>query len=254
MKICFSLTFLACLYVFLPCAVLDAQADDRSKDLSLSKEITVPKSTPRMKLLGVEFVLVENVMVPKSIAIMRDRWRQIQEEQSNTFFHANTIPLKKERKSQWQALVKISKNSPDQLKTLRNINGFFNSVPSRDDLDFYGTKEYWATPWEFLHHNKGDCEDYAITKYFALQYMGWKAKDLWLVFLKENIRDSGHAVLVAHSKKGKFVLDNLSKPKHLLIPSKTYEKNVTPFAIANHRGLWLRIQKQEEKSTANTQP
>ncbi len=218
-----------------------------------SQTIKVPKQTPHMKLLGAEFVLVEHVTVPENITVMRTRWRNIQAQHSQDLFDAKTIPLKGQHKGQWQALIEITKKSKDSLKTLRNINGFFNGIASRKDEDFYGSTEYWASPQEFMTNRSGDCEDYAITKYYALQYMGWNRDDLWLVFLKDKIRGGGHAVLVAECDKGQFVLDNLSKPKHLLIPAKQYAAQVTPFAIANHHGLWLRISNDEQsKETART--
>ena len=33
-------------------------------------------------------------------------------------------------------------------------------------------KDYWATPIEFMGTGAGDCEDYAIAKYFSLINLG----------------------------------------------------------------------------------
>lgn len=41
-------------------------------------------------------------------------------------------------------------------------------------MDIYTTSDYWATPYEFLARDKGDCEDYVIAKYFALLHLGIK--------------------------------------------------------------------------------
>ncbi len=252
MKKNFSLTLLACFYVLsLLCS--PALAEDGWGDTTGTIKIQVPSKTPHINVLGVEFVLVEHIALPSGVTIMRDRWRSIRENHNQDLFNPKVMPLKGQHKGQWQALVKITKNSSDQLKMLRNVNGFFNALTSRNDQDFYGTTEHWASPSEFISNRSGDCEDYAITKYYALKYMGWKREDLWLVFLKEKVRDTGHAVLVAKSKKGHFVLDNLSKPRHLLIPAKQYEPTVVPFALANHQGLWLRVQGHNKgKNTATT--
>ncbi len=208
--------------------------------------ISLPADAPRVSLLGVEFVLVENVKLPEKIEIMRNRWAEIRKSHNNSLFASNNIPLPKHHQQQWKMLSSITLKKHDPLKTLRNVNGFFNSISSRKDKDFYGKNEHWATPEEFISNKSGDCEDYAITKYFALQYFKWPQKDLWLVFLHDNVNVGGHAVLVAKTGKKSFVLDNLSKPVYLLIPAEQYKNQVTPFAMANHEGLWLRITDEDK--------
>ncbi len=210
---------------------------------STKKTITVkvPANAPRMNVLGAEFVLVEGVTLPEKMLIMRERWQKIAYGHEKSIFDSDAIPLLGPHKSQWQALSQITRKNPISLKTLRNINSFFNRISSRQDKDFYGENEYWASPQEFLTNRSGDCEDYAITKYFALQYFGWKPEKLWVVFLHDKVNVGGHAVLVAEADRGKFVLDNLSQPAHLLIPEKQYVKQVDPFAMANHQGFWLRV-------------
>ncbi len=203
--------------------------------------IKIPKNTPRMTVLGAEFVLVKNVKLPEKQDVMRARWDEILQSHKYDIFNPANIPLTKMHKGQWVALSKITQKSPRSLKTLRNINGFFNSISSQQDKDFYGKKEYWATPEEFMRNKRGDCEDYAIAKYFALQYFTWPKKDLWLVFLHDKVNIGGHAILVAQLETKTFVLDNLSQPNYLLIPAAQYQKQVDPFAMANHQGLWLRV-------------
>ena len=64
-------------------------------------------------------------------------------------------------------LLKKLENADTKTK-LEKINDFFNSVKYGDDKDIYGIADYWASPYEFLARDKGDCEDYVIGKYFAL--------------------------------------------------------------------------------------
>ncbi len=203
--------------------------------------IQIPKDTPRIKVLGAEFVLSEKLTLPEKQQLLRTRWREILQNHNDDIFKAQNIPLTPMHKGQWIALSKITLKSPKSLKTLRNINGFFNSISSRKDKDFYGKNEYWATPKEFMANKSGDCEDYAIAKYFALQHFTWPKEDLWVVFLHDKINVGGHAILVAKLDKRKFVLDNLSQPNYLLIPEAQYKNQVEPFAMANHQGLWLRV-------------
>ena len=140
--------------------------------------------------------------------------------------------------AQWRNL---SRRMPAWTATekLQNINGFFNRWPSKSDLENYGVEEYWALPEEFLEKGGGDCEDYAIIKFLALRYFGWPKQDIWLVLGKENKNKRGHAVLAARAGERLFILDNLSRPAHLLIPEEQYMRNFTPLYAMNELGAWV---------------
>ncbi len=216
-----------------------------------STTIKIPSNTPRTTVLGAEFVLVNDVQLPEKLARLRTRWDEILQNHKYDIFTPANIPLTKMHKGQWVALSKITAKSPRSLKTLRNINGFFNSISSQQDKDFYGKNEYWATPEEFMRNKRGDCEDYAIAKYFALQHFTWPKKDLWVVFLHDKVNVGGHAILLAKIDDKRFVLDNLSQPNYLLIPAVQYEKQVDPFAMGNHQGLWLRVSDKKRADTVS---
>ena len=83
----------------------------------------------------------------------------------------------------------------NELKKLEIINDFFNSVPYGDDKDIYGVSDYWATPYEFLGKDKGDCEDYVIAKYFVLKYLGVSTKKMFLSYVRLEGSNEAHMVL-----------------------------------------------------------
>ena len=98
-----------------------------------------------------------------------------------------------------------------------DINTVVNQVPSVDDMEVWGKEDYWATPKEFYTQRGGDCEDYAIAKYFALRSIGIPAKDMFLTVGDIDDGDGIHMVLLIKSKDGKdtFILDNMvDKIKH----------------------------------------
>ncbi len=68
------------------------------------------------------------------------------------------------------------------------------------------------TPKEFLIKGKGDCEDYAIAKYFALLELGVKKEHLYMAVVKERTSSGMHMVLfyIEDKTKSPLVLDNLS--------------------------------------------
>ena len=70
------------------------------------------------------------------------------------------------------------------------------------DLEFYNTEEYWTLP-----SNSGDCEDYVLLKRQALIRQGWPSGALLVTVVFDEIGD-GHAVLIARTDRGDFVLDN----------------------------------------------
>ena len=79
--------------------------------------------------------------------------------------------IAKNRVEEWDSMIEASKDEPI-LNKLKNVNDFFNQITYKSDLSVWGTKDYWATPFEFMGIGAGDCEDYAIAKYFSLIKLG----------------------------------------------------------------------------------
>lgn len=93
------------------------------------------------------------------------------------------------------------KLTDEKWKLIKEINSYWNDkITYMSDIEHYGKEEHWAFPVDDL----GDCEDIAIAKRCDL--------------LKNNIEsrfatcwtetDGYHAVLIVHTDKGDFVLDN----------------------------------------------
>lgn len=89
-----------------------------------------------------------------------------------------------------------------------DANADVNSYDHIDDVLGWGTEDYWATPKEFYRKGAGDCEDYAIAKYFALRQAGIPANRMRLVVGELDDGDSTHMVLFVKYKET-FVLDNV---------------------------------------------
>jgi predicted transglutaminase-like cysteine proteinase len=90
------------------------------------------------------------------------------------------------------------------------VNAYMNARPYVTDASNWGKKDYWATPAEFLTRS-GDCEDYAIAKFFALKRLGWNADALRLAAVKDLDRGAGHAVLIVSDGGKNWLLDNQIK-------------------------------------------
>lgn len=67
------------------------------------------------------------------------------------------------------------------LDLATKINHWTNrNVVFRTDQEVWGVRDYWQTPRETLKLLHGDCEDYAIFKYFTLVSWGVDKADLQL--------------------------------------------------------------------------
>lgn len=97
-------------------------------------------------------------------------------------------------------------------KKLNYVNSFYNKILPIDDSTKYSTDDYWATPKEFIIEGKGDCEDYAIAKYFTLQEVGISEDKLFLTVVKVKGETDYHMVLSYLENKNSMplILDNLS--------------------------------------------
>jgi len=97
-----------------------------------------------------------------------------------------------------QAIAKIvndGRTLPDEQK-LQKVNDFFNqNIVYASDWTVWGVEDYWATPMEFIGKGMGDCEDYAIAKYFALLQMGIPMNKLYISYVKSLKYNVAHMVL-----------------------------------------------------------
>ena len=108
----------------------------------------------------------------------------------------------------------LEKNKNSDLRTkLEKINDFFNDIKYASDQTVYGTSDYWANPYEFLAKDKGDCEDYAIAKYLALEYSGVPTSKMFLSYVRVKSSNEAHMVLTYFETPSSepLVLDNLRK-------------------------------------------
>ncbi|GAB6110859.1 transglutaminase-like cysteine peptidase [Desulfomicrobium salsuginis] len=135
----------------------------------------------------------------------------------------------------WQRIMSQARGLAP-MEQLKAVNTFFNKWPYRLDQDAYGTSDWWATPQEFLKIS-GDCEDFAITKYFALRELGFSPESLRIVILKDRIRGIAHAILAVFIDGDALVLDNVTS----VVFSHDKYKHYAPYYSLNERYRWSHI-------------
>ncbi len=87
------------------------------------------------------------------------------------------------------------------------VNGYMNARAYIPDEKNWGMQDHWATPGEFLARS-GDCEDFAIAKFFSLKHLGWTDDELRIAAVKDVKLGVGHAVLVVYVAGTTWLLDN----------------------------------------------
>lgn len=106
-----------------------------------------------------------------------------------------------------------------------------------EDIDLWREVDYWATPIQALIKGAGDCEDYAIAKYFSLRRMGIPSEKLRITYVKALRQNRAHMVLTYYSspQAQPLVLDSLMDA----IKPASQRPDLLPVYAFNGEGLWL---------------
>src|SRR5260370_3178207 len=92
--------------------------------------------------------------------------------------------------------------TPEISQTINDVNQFVNvqirPMPNMEHRD-----------WHFAEDGRGDCKDYVLVKRQKLIEAGLPRESL-LITIVRTPQSHLHAVLIAHTDQGDFVLDNLS--------------------------------------------
>ena len=148
-------------------------------------------------------------------------------------------PAARERLVQWEKLD-MRAAQLDEMGKLNMVNDFFNRLPNVEDLEHWGENDYWATPVELLASNGGDCEDFAIAKYFSLRYLGVPAERLRITYVRIFLRQRGliqpHMVLAYYPTPDAdpLILDNTIT----WISPASARGDLVPVYSFNADGLW----------------
>ncbi|MBB4845382.1 putative transglutaminase-like cysteine proteinase [Paucibacter oligotrophus] len=139
-----------------------------------------------------------------------------------------------------QVLQLIDKVLPlDEEARLSQVNRFFNKrIEFREDIEVWGKIDYWASPLELLDKGRGDCEDYAIAKYFSLVSAGVPVAKLRMVYVRASLggRSVAHMVLAYYAQPGAepLILDNLIAD----VRPASQRPDLQPVFSFNSEGLW----------------
>jgi predicted transglutaminase-like cysteine proteinase len=142
--------------------------------------------------------------------------------------------------SQWRNVIRNS-NGTTELERLTRVNNYFNQLMRfGEDTDIWGQLDYWATPMESLHRAAGDCEDFAIAKYYTLLETGIPAEKLRLTYVRAKLSvfqsPVPHMVLAYYEQPTSepLILDNLIAE----ISPASRRTDLTPVFTFNSLGIF----------------
>lgn len=152
----------------------------------------------------------------------------------------------------WEHLLGETQGLPVQEK-LKAVNRFVNrSISYQDDIKAWGAKDYWATPLESLAAGTGDCEDYAIAKYFSLLRLGVQEEQMRLIYVMTTSPRSAHMVLAYYTpgKTAPLILDNLTDA----IESAERRRDLKPVFSMGMDGIRLNLSRSKERHVSDRLP
>lgn len=154
------------------------------------------------------------------------------------------------RLTEWEEVIRTDRSKTDREK-LEKVNLFFNSrIRFANDADIWGVEDYWATPIELLCRAAGDCEDFAIAKYFTLKALGIADGKLRITYVKALRYNVRHMVLTYYSEPEAepLVLDNLVDS----ISPGSKRTDLMPIFGFNGSGLWMAKQRGQGKMAGSS--
>lgn len=148
-----------------------------------------------------------------------------------------------QRVKAWRQLVDQGRDWSDQ-RQLEATNDFINQNQFVDDIIHWRKQDYWATPLQTIVTQGGDCEDFAVAKYFTLTEMGMSADKLRLTYVKAMTLNQAHMVVSYYPAQDAIplVLDNLDP----VIRPATQRNDLLPVYSFNAEGLWINKQQNAE--------
>ena len=148
----------------------------------------------------------------------------------------------------WQHLLDKAAHLPETDK-LALVNAFFNRrINFVEDAVHWRNIDYWATPVEFMATGAGDCEDYAIAKYYTLRELGVADDRMRITYVDAVELDQAHMVLAWYAGPGvePLILDNLVPD----IRPASERTDLKPVYSFNGDGLWSARARGQGRRTA----
>lgn len=136
--------------------------------------------------------------------------------------------------NRWHGILTEAKSLPAR-KRLLHVNRSINKlITYKSDMQAFRSRDYWASPAE-AYRAGGDCEDFAIAKYWMLREIGYKPNEMRLVVLRDTMVNQWHAVLAVRHGDDWAILDN----RFSRIRMSGEMPHLKPVYTVNEVGTWM---------------
>lgn len=162
------------------------------------------------------------------------QWTRILEDQRTYATARRIADGPKANRGNATAARTVGAHSLGGLTDLQRVNRAVNAIRYVADRSTQEHLNPWMAPHEFIASG-GDCEDYAIAKYFALRALGHPPEALRILFVTDLRLRQPHAVLLVRLGQQDVVLDNQSDQIRPWSDLSHYR----PIYSVNEAALWL---------------
>jgi len=137
--------------------------------------------------------------------------------------------------ARWRSFVAELKTLPlrERVERANAVLNRVRYVPA--DVNWHDPN-HWETPYEFLARG-GQCQDYAIAKFMALEESGVPDSALRLAVVHDTYSGADHAVAIVYVEGEALVLDNLVADVR---PDRAIDRYV-PYYSINREGWWYHL-------------
>ena len=157
------------------------------------------------------------------------------------YFTATYGEQSSHRLTEWQDTIDGAAHLSEKARALE-ANAHFNQYEWKSDLEHWGKRDYWATPFEMIGTNAGDCEDYCIGKYFMLAELSVAREKLLMTYVRAPRLRETHMVLAYYPSRNAdpYILDNLTSE----VRRGSERLDLIPVYSFNADGLWKAVQRR----------
>lgn len=135
--------------------------------------------------------------------------------------------------ARWTAFLDSIRDKPWR-EQLSAVNRWANAKPYIEDWMNWGVPDYWEVPAEFVRRG-GDCEDFAIAKYFSLLRLGFAPDSVRILVVEDRNLKASHAVVAVHRGGQTWLLD-AQVPE--IVPLDVARQYAPVYAFSD-KGWWL---------------
>jgi predicted transglutaminase-like cysteine proteinase len=168
---------------------------------------------------------------PAARGAILDEWTELQEQiaQERTILaHCRvTITGCSSAVRQFEAIIDAGRAHTGRAQ-IGVINRAVNlAIRPRSALDQSTAPKRWPTPLVTFASGRGDCRDYAVAKFVALEEVGIPPDDLRIVIVRDLAMHQDHAIVTVRLNSQWLVLDN----RYLAMPSDAETERIVPLLL-----------------------